>query len=211
MRFRSLLIITALASSAIAVPAAPPVDELVLEAGRPVSAFVLQQTDSAATPAPAVPATPEFKGLPNPDSNFIGLALLAADLAKDGRWAPFCFVALFALTFAFRKWVLKLVPGAVGDLLRGKWGGWLLNALLGLSGGFASVLVLGVPLNAGVVFGVLGGAATFTFGAAGFNELLKDFGASRVAAAEVAAKTAAGGVSTLTDAAAEMRKGPPAS
>lgn len=152
---------------------------------------------------PAPPATPELAGVPSLDAAPAQFALLVLQLAQGGRWGAAALLALFAAVFAFRKLGLKLVPGKVGDFLRGKWGGWLINFALAVSGGFGSVLLAGQSVSAVVAISVLGGAVTFALGSAGLNELVKDLTPKRDVVAEVAAMPKAEVVDRL-------EKGPPA-
>lgn len=172
-----------------------------------ISSLALAQ-DVPAPPSPSVPAVPGFH---NPDDNALAAVGVVVKLAQEGKWAPAVLLGLFLVVWAFRKFALKLIPGAAGDWLRGKWGGWLINFVLALLGGFGSVALVGTPINVGSVMAIVMGSVTFALGAAGVNELLKDIGAKKVAEADAAAAAASGTVTTLSDAAAEMRKGPPES
>lgn len=152
---------------------------------------------------------PSVAGLPNPDENALAVIGLIVQLAQGGQWLPAVMVGLFLAVWAFRKYVLKLVPGKVGDWLRTKLGGYVINFTFALAGGFGSALVKGVSFTAAVVFGIIGAALSFAFGASGLNELWKDVTAKTVDAPPPAPK-----VESVAEAVTELnrdpRVGPPA-
>lgn len=141
-----------------------------------------------------VPAAPVV-GNVNLDADPLGLVPLATALVREGRFGALALVALFALVWAVRKFAAKLPEGKVRDALLSKWGGWGLNFALGLAGGFASLALSGVAVNLALVLGVIGGAVSFSLGAAGLRELGKDV-------------LPGPKVETLDDAAKVMAKGP---
>lgn len=157
----------------------------------------------------APPAAPELAGVPSLDQAPAQFALLVLQLAQGGRWGAAALLVLFGLVFGFRKLGLKLVPGKVGDFLRGKWGGWLINFALAVSGGFGSLLMVGTPITALAVISVLGGSVTFALGSAGLNELVKDLTHKPAEAAGDAAATNVAGM-PKADLVSALEKGPPA-
>lgn len=117
---------------------------------------------------------PSLAGIPDPDENVLAVVGLIVQLAQGGQWLPAVMVGLFLAVWAFRKYVLKLVPGKVGDWLRTKLGGYVINFTFALAGGFSSALLKGVSFSVAVVAGIIGAAVSFAFGASGLNELWKD-------------------------------------
>lgn len=117
---------------------------------------------------------PALDGVPNPDENLLAAVGLVVQLAQGGQWLPAIMLGLFLAVWAFRKYALKLIPGKVGDWLRTKVGGYVINFVFALLGGIGSLALSGKQATFGLVASLVGAAVSFAFGASGLNELWKD-------------------------------------
>jgi len=94
-------------------------------------------------------------------------------------------IALFAIVASFRRWVLPRLPaGKVKDWFATKWGGWVLNFSLSLTGGLASLAYLGFTISS--VISVIVGAAIVSLTAAGVVALTGDVKKARDAGTQAA-------------------------
>ena len=165
-------------------------------------------------PGPTIEASPHLPpmpaGVPSIDQAPLQFATVLLQLAQAGRWGAFASLLVFALVFAIRKFSGKLPEGKVREALTSKWGGWAMNFVSSLSAGFSALAFIGAPFTLISVIGVIGGAVTYTPGAAGLVELQKDLTEKRDTAATSAGATAAAGITTKDEVVAALEKGPPA-
>jgi len=178
---------------------------LLLAIFAPLVAFAAATEVPVFVTAPTLPA-----GVPDLDAAPVQFAGVLLQLAQTGRWGAFASLAVFALVYAVRKFATKLPVGKVRDALTSKWGGWAMNFVSSLSAGFATLAFIGASFTLVSVIGVIGGAVTYTLGAAGLVELQKDLTEKRDTAAADAGATAAAAVTTKADAVSALEKGPPA-
>lgn len=167
-------------------------------------------------PAPAVPAAsaelgpvaaPVMPGVPDIDQAPLQFAAVLIQLAQAGRWGAFASLAIFAAVWLVRKFAGRLPDGKVREALLSKWGGWAMNFVSAVSAGFGAIAFVGAPVTLVSVIGILGGAVTYTLGAAGLVELQKDLTLKR---ATDAGQTAAAAIDSKAAAVATLEKGPPA-
>jgi hypothetical protein len=175
----------------------------------PMAAFAQDvPTGPTIEASPHLPPLPA--GVPSIDQAPLQFATVLLQLAQAGRWGAFASLLVFALVFVVRKFSSKLPEGKVRDALTSKWGGWAMNFVSSLSAGFSALAFIGAPFTLVSVIGVLGGAVTYTLGAAGLVELQKDLTEKRDTAATTAGATAAAGITTKDEVVAALEKGPPA-
>ena len=140
--------------------------------------------------------------MPSLDSSPLQFAGVVLQLAQQGKWGALVGLLVFTLVWAVRRFAKVLPDGKVKETLLSKWGGWVLNLLVAIAAGFAGLLVLGAPVTALSVVGIVGGALTYALTAAGVVELQKDVLTKGDAAAAA--------ITTKADAVRELEKGPPA-